>query len=482
MKETMMVPRNKTLLSGPLPLVFLMVFSVGYGSEDASPSEPPSSTSNTAPCITPGDLEWKDVQVPATGKYGEREVTVPAYQYWVNSGLFLKQGERATLTATGTWTLDGDTLPLSSEEGCHTGDVAARIGYENVSCFKDNMTFVATEDGILYLGMMISDGLGDPWLEFLEDQHYGIRHRAQGTKQVVVTSEGATVPTVTKCDAASFDFSSVESGWVELRGQNIVLAMPTALAEQEQSLLAKAMDRLDEGYTHLSRFFGRRPYGHQPIRFVSSNLEGDTVALAGNPVQLDRDSFYTLDDETNVIRQAAGDTGTVDLHDTHTLLHELVHNFADNSPFYGEFTDEVWADFIPLYVFDQWGIPTIYHSTETCDEKFVGTYWKNGWGDDLYNWEIVCFLRQFQMRFGWEFYLRFYAYFTDEQLLKTEQELLQGLPEPEGESAKKPLDGLVWTYTYKVFLEIAKPEETAGITELFQRWGVPTNAVAQPSP
>ena len=162
----------------------------------------------------------------------------------------------------------------------------------------------------------------------------------------------------------------------------------------------------------------------------------------------------------------------------HTVLHELVHDFAEDYSFYGHFTAEVWPDFIPLYVFDQWAIPTVYQRTEDCDESTVKTYWENDWGDGVYNWDIVCFFRQFQMRFGWDFYLRFYTYFSDEQLLITENELLQGLPEPEGENAPQLLDPLVWTYTYNVFQKIAKPEEQVEITELFERWGVPTNAIA----
>src|SRR5690606_14677835 len=55
------------------------------------------------------DGEWTCIRTEPKCPYGSRTFSVPAAQNWVNTGLYLKTGQTATLTVGGgTWSVNGD--------------------------------------------------------------------------------------------------------------------------------------------------------------------------------------------------------------------------------------------------------------------------------------------------------------------------------------------------------------------------------------
>ncbi|MCH9681920.1 MAG: hypothetical protein K0V04_10840, partial [Deltaproteobacteria bacterium] len=140
------------------------------------------------PC---GEGAWTCLPVPPAGPYGSMTFEVPAAQNWVNTGLFLEAGQQATITESGAWMVSpnlGDSIDHGS---CVVGDLVARIGlhYKDpaLTCVRGEANFVADKDGILFVGGLADNDLGET---------YESRFWAEGSKTVSVTSEGATVPTV----------------------------------------------------------------------------------------------------------------------------------------------------------------------------------------------------------------------------------------------------------------------------------------------
>src|SRR5204863_3781546 len=123
------------------------------------------------------------------------------------------------------------------------GDLVARIGLyykdQQLTCVSGSATFTAAKDGILYVGALAENDLGET---------YEARAGAQGKKQVTVQSQSSTVPTVQATEAASYGFGSVASGWVEVWGKHVILTLPVASAKKDAAVMLRATARLDVIY------------------------------------------------------------------------------------------------------------------------------------------------------------------------------------------------------------------------------------------
>ncbi|HKU40314.1 MAG TPA: hypothetical protein VJR89_19270, partial [Polyangiales bacterium] len=158
------------------------------------------------------------VEVDPDVPYGTHSVRVPAGAYWVNSGVYLRPGQTADLTATGTWRVDASTgtygpggyaWRTNPSNGCRFGQLVARLGMQyngRIWCIGTRATVTRpsgesedTGDGILYLAANTLVDDGGEWTDY--------RNNASGAVTATVTSTADTVPTILAADAPSYDYS-----------------------------------------------------------------------------------------------------------------------------------------------------------------------------------------------------------------------------------------------------------------------------------
>jgi hypothetical protein len=376
-----------------------------------------------------GSGAWSCVPVDGADPYGSHTFDVPAQQNWVNTGLYLKKGETASLTETGTWQVSdtGDTIDHGT---CKVGDLVARVGlhYKDtaLTCVKGSATFTAPKDGILFVGALAGNDLGET---------YETRHDASGKKSVTITSTHASVPTVLASEASSYAFADVASGWVEVWGKHVILTLPIASAQKDAQVMARAAERLDAIYDYEAELRGALPHNGQRIRFFPDGTQPGYM-LAGNPVRMEL-TLVTGGDQTRISR--AGETGT----DVWGFAHEMGHDFsfAPNGFWtYEENTLESWCNLFSIYSLEKLGLP-LSDSTTDCTAQSTGNY------DDWDAWGGLCFLRQFQFRYGWDFYKEYFKQIKD----------------------TTSTGGDPWTFVHGKFESIAGED----VTPLFETWNVP---------
>lgn len=385
------------------------------------------------PC---GEGPWTCVPVAPSGPYGSETFEVPAAQNWVNTGLFLRAGEQATIDASGEWQMGPDTGMGIDHGACLVGDLVARIGLNykdpQLTCVQGaSVVFTADRDGVLFVGGLPSNDLGET---------YETRRFATGSKSVTVSSDHDTVPTVEATLAADFDYGAVTSGWVELRGDHTIVTMPTALVGPDAAVVGAAIARIDRFYELHQELRGAVPQQGQRIRFIP---DPDVVPLgymlAGNPVRMDPilvDLTYA-----NRISQA-GMPGV----DVWGFAHELGHDFTfvGGLWWYQENSLESWPNLFSIHALDALGLP-LNAEVAQCPKGVPVPYAE--WDA----WDGLCFLMQFQYAYGWSFYADFFAELNG---------VRPGLV-PSGPAA--------WTYVHDRFEGIAG----ADVTPTFAAWGVP---------
>jgi hypothetical protein len=372
---------------------------------------------------------WTCIPVEGDTPYGSHAFDVAAQQNWVNTGLYLKAGATATVTETGTWQVTG-TGDSIDHGPCKVGDLVARIGLyykdDELTCVKGSVTFTAPKDGILFVGALTENDLGET---------YESRSDDSGKKAVTVESTGQTVPTLLGKQAAGFDFDGVASGWVEVWGEHVILTLPTSSAKKDALVLLAATERLDAIYELELELRSAAPHHGQRIRFFPDGTQPGYM-LAGNPVRMAL-TLVSGGDQTRISR--AGETGT----DIWGFAHELGHDFsfAPNGFWtYQENTLESWCNLFSIYSLEKLGQP-ISDSTVDCDMSSTGDY------DSWDAWGGLCFLRQFQFRYGWEFYQEYF-----EQIKDTTS-----------------TSGDPWDFVHDKFEAIAGED----VTPLFEAWNVP---------
>jgi hypothetical protein len=236
-------------------------------------------------------------------------------------------------------------------------------------------------------------------------------------------------------EASTFAFADVASGWVEVWGKHVILTLPIASAQKDAQVMARAAERLDAIYEFEAELRGALPHNGQRIRFFPDGTQPGYM-LAGNPVRMEP-TLVTGGDKTRISR--AGETGT----DIWGFAHEMGHDFsfAPNGFWtYEENTLESWCNLFSIYALEKLKVP-LHESTVDCTQQSTGNY------DDWDAWGGLCFLRQFQFRYGWDFYKEYF-----EQIKDTTS-----------------TGGDPWTFVHGKFESIAGED----VTPLFETWNVP---------
>ena len=398
------------------------------GSDDTQ-GEPPQELCGEGP--------WTCIPTDPTGPYGSRTFDVPAAQNWVNTGLYLEAGQTATITEDGSWFVNAGEGNAIDHGPCVIGDLVARIGlhYKDpaLTCVHGSATFVADKSGILFVGGLPENDLGEV---------YEARIAAMGHKTVTVTSEGATVPTVEAFEAADYPYALVTSGWVEIRGAHTILTLPTATALQDAAVLADSVERIDLMYELEEELRGAVPQHGQRIRFFpDATVESFAYMLAGNPVRM----VPVLVDAGFADRISQLAMPGVD---NWGVAHELGHDFTfvGRLWWYQENSLEAWPNLFSIYVFEALGLP-LHQEIAGCSTDSAPMPYVANWNP----WAGLCFLMQFQYRYGWSFYETFF-------------DQLNAL-----DPASVPSGPAAWTFNHDRFEAIAGED----ITPIFQAWGVP---------
>ncbi|MBI4511575.1 MAG: hypothetical protein HY698_18215 [Deltaproteobacteria bacterium] len=380
------------------------------------------------------DDKWTCVSVSPAGPYGKRTFQVPAAQNWVNTGLYLRAGQKATIAESGTWNIGGDAGESIDHGPCVVGDFVARIGlhYKDkaLTCISGQGTFTADKDGILYVGALPSNDLGET---------YETRRNATGAKNVTVTSTGDTAPTVASGAVAQYDFGKVTSGWVELAGEHVLVTLPTRTAKADQAILLAALERLDAIYELHEKLRGARPQHGQRLRFFPDGTQPGYM-LAGNPVRM-ASSLVEVSSEDRISNAGAPPERA----QVWGFAHELGHDFTfvHGAWNYQDRSLESWPNIFSVHALEALGIPPVDNVTGCPSAK--GSY--NTWDA----WGGLCFLLQFQYAYGWKFYADF---FRELNTLSPSQ-VPGGRPQ--------------WHFVHDLF------EKTSGkdVTPVFRTWEVP---------
>lgn len=346
------------------------------------------------------------VDVPPQGPYGEHTIKVPAATNWVNTGLYLHAGETVTFTAQGSWSMDGATfvgpkgLMMPIERGCPRNGLVARLGllYDDMElfCVGDGGTMTASRDGIVYLAANYDTDLGET---------YGTRLDAKGAVDVTISSTGDTVPTIGKADVATYDFSKVQSGWVELRGVRTIVTVPAADALADKATAKGSIETLDSIYDIESELRSAVPYLGQRIRFFPDpNIDAlGAYMLAGNPIRAVPDIMSGMPDQ-RILRASEAPT------DVWGFSHEFGHTFtlANGTWTYMIVNIESWPNVFTLRALEALN-RTHPNKDSYCDNKAAylasGTYQEVR--DDPFL--QLCFLMEFQTTYGWDFWSKFYV-------------------------------------------------------------------------
>jgi len=352
-------------------------------------------------------MGWTEVKVSASGQYGTENFKVKSSQNWVNSGLYLKKGQSANITASGSWNVKGGTLYSAngnasvSNRGCQEGELTARIGLyykdEVITCIGSSGKITAHQDGIVFVGATVSNDLGET---------YETRRDAKGSVNITVSSTGLTVPTIHKEEASSYDLSAVESPWVELRGDHTILTLPLETAKADQSKLKAAVQRIDDIYEQHVSLRGKTPYFGQAIRWFPDTSEAPGWMLAGNPVRMDP-ALVKKGGSSRITLAAEPDKNDWG------FAHELGHNFnfAGGDWYYTTSGGlEAWPNIFSFHAIEKLGLP---ERELDCEERYqdsISKPYDKGLGGA---WNGVCFLMEFKERYGWEFYEEFYKDFNN---------------------------------------------------------------------
>lgn len=389
--------------------------------------------------------------VPPGGSYGTHSFDVPADAHWVNTGLYLKQGERATVSASGVWSLDetdmgpeGDAF-MGRERTCSHGALALRSGLDfedAVSCTDAEGVFIAPKDGVVYAGMIFATDLGDA---------YGERLRADGAIQLTLSAEGGTVPTVSVADLQDYPFGEVESGWVELQSTHHRVILPAEQVVADLATADQAMATLDAIYEVEEEMRGAVPFEGERIRWVpDESIASYAYMVAGNPIRGVPDLF-TGNDTQRILRSAEAET------DIWGFAHELGHcfSFVNGTWVYQYVNVESWPNLFTIRVLETLERTAYQRNYESyCDgqDSYLANPNYETLADDPFL--QLCFLKDFEAEYGGSFYDDFF----------------QGM---NGQSNRNisydGTDASIWAYVKSRF-DLAAGQDTAPVWE---KWSVP---------
>ena len=381
--------------------------------------------------------------------YGTQRFSVPAETNWVNSGLYLNVGETATITAEGSWVLNETELgpegqeTLGSERGCAYGSLVARSGLryqDDITCVGTGATFTAARSDIVYLGMILSTDLGES---------YESRLAASGSVSVSVSSNGNTVPSVRASEFQQFDLSEVNSGWIEVLGEHVIITTTSEQATIDRATVVASINTLDEIYIQQLKLRGIAPFNAQRIRFFADDLSGFYM-LAGNPIRTDP-SLLSGNANRRILRASELQT------DIWGFSHELGHtfSFANGLWLYQVLNLESWPNIFTLYSLTNLqrleGQPNADSYCENKTDYLTGGDYATLRDDPFLQ---LCFLMEFTDQYGWAFWERFFASLN---VLRNEDVAYDGS------------DASVWRFVRDQF-SLAAGED---VTATFNLWSVP---------
>ena len=423
------------------------------GGRDGGVPESLSSTDGGGERTPDGPLDTV-VEVPLAGPYGTRTLTVHAASNWVNTGLFLRAGEQAEISATGSWGVEGLAvgpagLPARGQQrGCARGSLVARSGlrFEGaVTCVGEGTTYVAPRDGAVYLGMIDSTDLGEA---------YGDRLVLSGALEVTVTSAGDTVPSVRREDVERFRFEQVASGEVELFGRHVIVSLPAVEALADVGTARASLETLDALYGQHAALRGMAPFGGQRVRFYPDDtLASVGYMLAGNPIRCVPE-LMSGQPVQRILRASVATT------DVWGFAHELGHvfSFANGAWVFQYVNLESWPNVFTLHALQGLGRTEHQPNVSTyCAGRdaylAAGSYGADFRGDPFLQ---LCFLMEFTQQHGWGFWERFWAGMN----AQTNADVgFDG----------NDVDRSVWSYV-RDRLGLAAG---ADVTPVFQQWRVP---------
>lgn len=448
-------------------LAFLAVLSLGCDSVSSTPDVPvdaapervdasfdagPIADAFVSPdaFVPEGPLDVI-VEVPPSGAYGTHTFVVPARTNWVNSGLHLRAGESAEITATGRWSARGEDVDatgdatLGMERGCAIGSLVARTGlaYEGaITCVGASATFVAPADGIVFLGMIESTDLGEAYAE---------RYDVDGQLEVTVESSGGTVPTVRASEVGTYAFDTVASGWVELLSEHNRVTIEASQVIADRATAVLSLETLDAIWLQHHALRGAGPFFEQRVRwFPDEVVESFAYMLAGNPIRC-VPALMNGTDEQRILR--ASDPRT----DVWGFAHELGHvfSFIDGMWVYQYLNVESWPNVFTLHALRTLGRTEHQPNITTyCDGR--DAYLAGGPYETLRDDPFVqlCFLMEFEETYGTAFYERFFMGLADQT---------------NDDVGYDGTDASVWRYVRDRF-DLAAGEST---TARFEAWRVP---------
>lgn len=439
------------LQEGPLPLRPLVW--IGLGACQSPPAEPPNETgTESEDTDAPGSTDSVGVvPVPPSGPYGDHTFLVPAQANWVNTGLYLRAGETAEISAVGAWTVDGVSMGpegdagLGDQRGCPLGALVVRSGLrfeEAVTCVGAGTTFTAPSDDIVYVGMIFSTDLGET---------YGDRLRLGGAVEVTVASAGDTVPTVAADAVEDYPFEQVASGWVELQSDHHLVTIETAEVQADRDIAPASLSTLDDVYDVEADLRGMTPYSGGLVRwYPDPTISSFAYMLAGNPTRCDPSLMNGVATQ-RILRAAEGPT------DIWGFSHELGHSFtlANGAWVYMYLNLESWPNVFTLRALDTLGRTEGQPNFDTyCDgrEAYLADPVYETLRDDPF--VQLCFLMEFEAAYG----LPFYEAFFEGMNTQTNDDV-----------GYDGTDASVWRYARDRF-DLAAGEDT---TPIFDRWAVP---------
>jgi hypothetical protein len=216
-------------------------------------------------------------------------------------------------------------------------------------------------------------------------------------------------------------------------GEHTIVTLPASTAVMDRDVIDVALKTLDEFYTIHESLRGGVPQHGQRIRFFP---DGDNpgLMLAGNPIRM-KPSLVTK--ENRISR--AGQPGVGVWGYAHELGHDFT--FVGGNWTYQVKTLESWPNIFTVHAFEKMGLEQ-HKNTVNCTTSSMGSYamWDA--------WVGLCFLRQFQLKYGWAFYRDFFA-------------------ELNKQTGNKGINN--WNKVHDAFETIAGED----ITPIFEAWGVP---------
>lgn len=411
---------------------------------DASPD------AATPPPNAPTDVV---VDVPHQGPYGERTFTLPAATHWASTGLYLRAGETATITADGTWTAAGQVFTprgdarAGTERGCPKGGLVARSGLDfeaPITCIGVREVFTAPTDGIVYVGMIWSTDLGEA---------YGERLALEGALEVTVESTGATAPTVFINDLPSTDLDAIESGVLELASDHILITLRVDDVRRDRATATAALATLDAIWDDETFLRGQPPFRGERVRFVEDPTIADfAYMLAGNPIRCVPDLLRGGENQ-RILRAAEPRT------DIWGFAHELGHlfSFANGTWVYQYNNIEVFPNIFTLHALETLERTAFQPNVDTyCNgrEAYLAEGNYPQFKDDPFL--QLCFLMDFTETFGWAFWQAFYAG-------------IDRTPNHEIPVGGTPEHALTWGFLRDRFSAAAGED----VTPMFEAWRVP---------